>query len=368
MVLDDEICYRALAARDRRFDGAFFVGVTSTGVFCRPICPARTPRPERCAFFADAAGALAAGFRPCKRCRPDSAQGRGDTESLARLARAALLAIDEGALDQQGLEALAARLTVSARHLRRALREVVGLSPLAIAQERRLALARALIEGTSLPLVQVSLCAGYQSLRRFNEAFRDSFGLAPSRWRRDGASASSTGLHLRLPVAPPFDGAGVLATLAAGNEGRVDEGRWRRRIVCGAHEGELAVTVETAADGRPLLALSVATSLLPALRLVVAKVSALFDLHARPAVIDGHLSRDPALAPLVAARPGLRLVGTWDAPSPPDPDAFEPGPMLTAENAARLGVRDEAAALARADGWRPWRAYALAHLRRGRAS
>ena len=367
MVLDDEICYRALAARDRRFDGAFFVGVTSTRVFCRPICPARTPRPERCAFFADAAAAQAAGFRPCKRCRPDSAQGRGDTESLTRLARAALVAIDEGALDQQGLEALAARLTVSARHLRRALREVVGLSPLAIAQERRLALARALIEGTSLPLVEVALCAGYQSLRRFNEAFRAAFGQAPSRWRREGASASSARLGLRLPVAPPFDGAGVLASLAAANEGQVHDGRWHRQIAWGKHEGELIVTVEASDDG-PLLALSVATSLLPVLRWVVAKVSALFDLHARPAVIDGHLSRDPALAPLVAARPGLRLVGTWDAPTPPDPDAFEPGPLLAAENAARLGVHDEAAAFARAEAWRPWRAYALAHLRKGRAS
>lgn len=175
MTLDADTCYRAVLARDPRFDGAFFVGVSSTFVYCRPICPARTPSRASCRFFRLAAQAEQEGYRACFRCRPELAPGNGAVAAVSRLAGAALSRIEQGALNGGSLESLAASLGVSTRHLRRAFRTELGLAPLALAQSRRLALAKQLLQESALPIAQIAYASGFASLRRFNAAFRERF-------------------------------------------------------------------------------------------------------------------------------------------------------------------------------------------------
>lgn len=182
MLLDADICYRALKTRDRAFDGRFFVGVTSTRIYCRPICPARTPRRDRCLFFPHAASAEAAGFKPCLRCRPDLAPGNSSVDAVAAVAKRAtrLMASHPGL----GTEELAARLGVSSRHLRRALKSVLGLTPTQLRRRQRLREAKRLLRETNLPLARVALASGFRSLRRFNDEFRRAEGCAPSALRK----------------------------------------------------------------------------------------------------------------------------------------------------------------------------------------
>lgn len=311
--------YRALAARDRRFDGVFFIGVTTTGIYCRPVCPARTPRSDRCRFFRHRSEAEAAGFRPCLRCRPEHAPGRADTESLSRLAKAAAEAIDAGELDREGLEGLAAKLTVSTRHLRRAFQRELGVSPLAWAQERRLALARTLVIDTALPLTHVAQAAGYRSLRRFNDAFLKQLGRAPSTLRRtvesaqsDIAPAGDATFTVRLDYRPPLPWTTLLAIAdrkAIRGVERVEGERYSRTLQIGARRGWLTLEPVT---GKSALRLTVPSSLLPVLRLIILRVRQQWDLDARPDVIEGHLGRFAELRPSIVARPGMRLVGSWD--------------------------------------------------------
>jgi len=310
-----------MAARDSRFDGVFFIGVTTTGIYCRPICPARTPRFERCRFFRHRGEAEAAGFRPCLRCRPEHAPGRADTESLSRLAKAAAEAIDGGELDREGLEGLAAKLTVSVRHLRRAFQRELGVSPLAWAQERRLALARALVIDTALPLTHVAEAAGYGSLRRFNDAFLKQLGRAPSTLRRAVKTADGDGrlaraddgtFTVRLDYRPPLPWATLLAIAdrkAVRGVERVEGERYSRTVQIGAFRGWLTLEPN---PGRPALRLTVPSSLLPVLRVIIRRVRQQWDLDARPDVIEGHLARFTELRESIAARPGMRLVGSWD--------------------------------------------------------
>ena len=190
--LDPDTCHAALRARDRRFDGVFFVGVTSTGVYCRPICPARLPARQRCRFFPRAALAELAGFRACLRCRPELAPGRGAVDAVPALARAALARIDAGYLDDRSVEALADRLGVTARHLRRAVGSELGASPLALAQTRRLALAKQLLHDSRLPITDVAFASGFASLRRFNAAFQARFKRPPTALRRATGRANVT--------------------------------------------------------------------------------------------------------------------------------------------------------------------------------
>ena len=184
MSLDPHSCYTALTARDGRFDGLFFVGVTTTGIYCRPICPARTPRRERCRFFRLAAEAERDGFRACFRCRPELAPGHASVDAVSRTARAALARIDAGALNEGGVPDLARELDTSERQLRRALRRELGVSPGELAQTRRLLVAKQLLAETALPVTEVAFAAGFQSLRRFNSAFRARYGSSPSAVRR----------------------------------------------------------------------------------------------------------------------------------------------------------------------------------------
>jgi AraC family transcriptional regulator of adaptative response / DNA-3-methyladenine glycosylase II len=311
--LDAATCFRALAARDRRFDGRFFVAVRTTGVYCRPICPARTPRPDRVAFFAHAAEAERAGYRACFRCRPELAPGAGPVDALSRLAAAAAARIDAGHLNQASVDDLAAELGVTARHLRRTLEAELGAAPVELAQTRRLALAKRLLHDTSLPMAEVAYAAGFESVRRFNALFRARFGRPPSAVRRaHGAAAPGAPLVLRLDYRPPLDWPTHLAFLAgrctAGVE-QVDGDVYRRTVRLGEREGWVAVTADRS---RPALRVEVAPSLTGALMPLVARLRALFDLDARPDAVAAHLRQDPLLAPSLRRHPGLRVPGAFD--------------------------------------------------------
>src|SRR5580698_7281793 len=247
MTSDDDVCYRALVARDTRFDGVFFVGVKTTGIYCRPVCTARTPGRDRCRFFASAPLAEQAGFRPCLRCRPELAPGCAPVDSVRTIARAAAARIEAGALTHGGsLEDLAASLGLSSRQLRRSVRKELGVSPVELAQTNRLLLAKRLIAETRLPMVQVAFAAGFESVRRFNALFRSHYRLAPSTLRRSSSKTlSADSLRLVLAYRPPLDWAAMLQFLAAraipGVE-CVTPDAYHRTVAVGEHRGWLSVS------------------------------------------------------------------------------------------------------------------------------
>ncbi|MFL6465035.1 MAG: AlkA N-terminal domain-containing protein [Bryobacteraceae bacterium] len=313
--LTSEACYRAIQTRDARFDGRLFVGVTSTGIYCRPVCPARTPKFEHCRFFVSAAAAQAAGFRPCLRCRPetapDVASWRGTSNTVSR----ALALIAEGGLDgDENVEALAARLGVGERQLRRLFQKHLGASPMAVAQTRRVLIAKQLLHETQLPVTQVALAAGFGSVRRFNETFHALFGRPPSALRRKSLRSgdAEAPITLLLRYRAPYDWDTMLAYLAAraiaGVE-CVERGVYRRTTVTDGVCG----TVEVAhAAARNSLQVTIRVPGVRTLPAIVARVRRAFDLGADITSIGSHLARDPLLAPLVAQRPGLRAPGAWD--------------------------------------------------------
>jgi AraC family transcriptional regulator, regulatory protein of adaptative response / DNA-3-methyladenine glycosylase II len=315
MSIDEDVWYRALVSRDSRFDGVFFVGVKTTGIYCRPVCTARTPGRRSCRFFASAALAEQAGFRPCLRCRPELAPGHAPIDSVRTTARAAAARIEAGALNNGGsLEDLAASLGLSSRQLRRAVRKELGVSPIELAQTNRLLLAKRLIAETQLPMVQVALAAGFESLRRFNALFRSHYRLSPSALRRSSSRAVATDcLRLTLAYRPPLDWNAMLRFLAAraipGVE-CVTGAAYHRTAGIGKHRGWLSVS--HVAD-RHLLAVDLATSLAPALPSILVRLRNLFDLDARPDIIDAHLAIEPLLAESVRRRPGLRVPGAFDS-------------------------------------------------------
>jgi AraC family transcriptional regulator of adaptative response / DNA-3-methyladenine glycosylase II len=314
---DQEICYRVLQSRDPRYDGLLFVGVTSTGIYCRPICPARTPMFEHCRFFSSAAAAQEAGFRPCLRCRPESAPDlaswRGSSNTVSR----ALALITDGALDgdSDGVETLAARLGVGGRQLRRLFVQHLGASPIAVAQTRRVLFAKQLIHETRMPLAEVALAAGFGSVRRFNETFRDLFHRPPSALRREtspGRASPAGGVTLLLRFRPPYDWDSMLAyleTRAILGVEVVKNGRYRRTVELGGFIGTVEVAHLPQRQSLSVLIRFPDVSFLPA---IVGRVRRVFDLGADIETIGAHLSRDPLLAPLVAKRPGLRAPGGWD--------------------------------------------------------
>ena len=313
MDMDRTACYRAISTRDARFDGRLFVAVRTTGIYCRPICPARTPRLENVAFFASAAAAQEAGFRPCLRCRPevspDLAYWRGTSHTVSR----ALALIEAGGLDARDVEGLASRLGVGARQLRRLFLRHVGASPIAVAQTRRVLLAKQLIHETSLPMAQVALAAGFGSIRRFNETFQKMFGRSPATLRRHRDKARSGGhaLSVRLAYRPPYDWDAMLSFLerrAIPGVEAVDGHSYRRTIAIGDHAG----TIRVAPADRSRIDVTIRFPDMSALAQIIARVRRVFDLAADPEMIGAHLAGDPALAPLIAARPGLRVPGAWD--------------------------------------------------------
>lgn len=316
MRLDPDVCYRALASRDARFDGRFFTGVRTTGVYCRPVCPAPTPRIENCLFLPCAAAAQQAGFRPCLRCRPEASPGTPAWSGTSATVSRALRLISEGSLDDRPVDDLASRLGIGARQLRRLFVEHLGASPLAVAQTRRLLFARSLIRESSLPMSAVALASGFGSVRRFNEAIRRSFGCAPSALRPGGRSrrdaSPSSAIVLRLPYRPPFrwrELVGFLAARAIPGVESADRDGYRRTVRVDGDPG--VIQVRPVAGANHLVASIFLPR--PAVLLDVAeRCRRIFDVGADPEPIARRLDSDPRLRSLTGRVAGLRLPGAWD--------------------------------------------------------
>jgi len=358
-MIDDDAAYRAFASRDARFDGRVFVGVRTTGIYCRPICPARTPRRENVGFYPSAAAAQEAGFRPCLRCRPESSPDLGAWLGTSATVSRALALIEGGALDEGDVDALAARLGVGERQLRRLFRQHLGASPVTVAQTRRVLLAKQLLHETRLPMAEVALAAGFGSIRRFNETFQALFDRPPGALRRAGTPESSAieGIALSLAYRPPYDWAAMLAAIGrAGDPAEsVSDGLYRRVVRFDGVEGAIVV-----APDRDRLRLNVSLPRLTALTPLLARVRRRLDLAADPLAIDTHLARDPLLAPLVAARPGLRVPGGWERADEAAADAINPSdPALLAAIGPGVTPAD---CVRHARLWSPWGAYAVRHL------
>lgn len=316
MVLDAERCYQAMASRDRRFDGQFLVGVLTTGVYCRPGCPAPIPKPDNVRFFVCAAAAEDAGLRPCKRCRPDAAPGSPAWMGTPATVSRALRLIAQGGLDEDPVGALASRLGVGERHLRRLFDQHLGASPSAIAITQRLHFARKLLEETALPISEIAYASGFASIRRFNDAVRSSFQASPSELRKSSKTASRSGsrsiVSLRLPYRAPFDWEDLLAFLrprAIPGVEEVSGDTWRRTACIGDEPAIVQVSPDSSGQHLVLTAPSTEPRDLSAL---VLRARGLFDLDANPVGIEEHLSSDPLLRKVIRRRPGLRVPGAWD--------------------------------------------------------
>ena len=314
MELDPAICDRARLARDARFDGRFYIAVRTTGIYCRPVCPAVSPRRANILFYPTAAAAAEAGYRPCLRCRPEAAPGTPAWEGTSATVRRALRLIGEGALDTGSVDALAAKVGVGPRHLHRLFVEHLGASPVGVAQTRRLHFAKRLLDETQLPMGQVAAASGYGSVRRFNASFLQTYGRAPSQLRRSGrcASAEPDTYCLRLAYRPPYDWEGLTAFLARralpGVE-TVDGGVYRRTVRVGGRAGWFQIRHLPEVGS---LELTVRHPDATVLYEVTARVRQQFDLGLDPDVVRDALGADPLLAPALARRPGLRIPGAFD--------------------------------------------------------
>jgi AraC family transcriptional regulator of adaptative response / DNA-3-methyladenine glycosylase II len=313
--LDPDACYRALRTRDARFDGRFFTAVRTTGIYCRPVCPARTPKRQNCVFLPCAAAAQEAGYRPCLRCRPEASPGTpawlGTSASVSR----ALRLIDDGALDHGGVGDLAARLGIGERHLRRLFLEHLGATPVAVAQTRRVLFAKKLIDETDLAMAQVAFASGFSSIRRFNAAMLSTYGRSPRELRgrpqRDDANESASEISLRLTYRPPLDWKAMrdfLALRATPGVERVGPDFYRRTWSHGDAAGVLEV--RPVADENHLMA-RIRSSGPTELIHLVERLRAMFDLTADPGAIAERLRRDRRLGRAVRTRPGLRVPGAW---------------------------------------------------------
>ena len=315
MLLDQRACDRARRSRDARFDGRFFIAVTTTRVYCRPICPARAPNDAHVRYFATAAAAEAAGFRPCLRCRPEASPGTPAWFGTSSVVSRAVRLIADGALDEATVDALADRLGVTARHLRRLFLRHLGATPNDVALTRRVHFAKKLLDETSLPFKEVALAAGFGSVRRFNGQVRRTYRRTPSELRRLARQAPPVEhgcYRFRLSYRPPYDWSAVLAFLRAratpGVE-VVDNLSYRRTIVVDRQPGVIAVSRR---DEGTALDVDVRFPDPRALLSIVERVRRLFDLGADPAVIGGHLRLDPLLRGPLAQHPGIRTPGAWD--------------------------------------------------------
>ena len=311
MNLDADSCYRALATHDARFDGRFFVGVTSTGIYCRPVCTVRTPRRENCRFFASAAAAEVEGFRPCMRCRPELAPGMASVDATKRLAQGAVDLIENGVLEDGGLEHLAARVGVTSRHLRRVFLAEFGVAPIEYAQTHRLLLAKRLLTDTPLPVTEIALASGFQSVRRFNALFRSRYRMAPGRLRRErGPGALPDALNFGLAFRPPYAYDAMLDFLrerAIPGVERVTTQAYSRTLAISHHGTTHVGSVEVRrAPRKAALSVRLSASLARVVPLALARVKHAFDLASDPAEIDANLGA------LAAAQPGLRVPGAFD--------------------------------------------------------
>ncbi|CAN5399223.1 DNA-3-methyladenine glycosylase 2 family protein [soil metagenome] len=309
---DFDVCYRAVASRDTRFDGRFYTAVVSTRIYCRPSCPARTPLARNVRFYTAAAAAEADGFRACRRCRPEVSPDAPDWDLRADLVGRALRLIAEGVVDEEGIPGLASRLAVGARHLHRLFVAELGVGPLAVARSRRAQMARQLLDHTALPVTQVAFAAGFSSVRQFNHTVRSAHDRTPTQLRAGSGSAGGEALVLRLAYRPPLPFDDLLAFLAAravpGVE-EVDAGRYRRTV---GIDGKPAVLELEPVPARRHVLLRLRTADPCRLAPVVQRARRLFDLTADPSAVDAVLSDDPLLAAGVARRPGLRVPGAYD--------------------------------------------------------
>ena len=315
MELDASRCYRAMLARDARFDGRFFVGVRTTGIYCRPVCPAPTPKRDNVVFLPCAAAAEAAGFRPCRRCRPEASPGAPAWNGTAAVVSRALRLIADGALDERETEALADRLGLGERQLRRLFAKHLGASPAGIARARRVHFAKRLVDETELSMTEIAVSSGFRSIRQFNHAIRATFGRAPSemRRRRRGVTADDDGrLVLRLAYRPPLDWRSLLDFFrlrAIPGVESVADGIYRRTIECA---DEAAVIEVAAVEGEPWLELRADRVLVGSLVSIVERARRMFDLNADPLQIAATFSRDPLLGERMSRRRGLRVPGVWN--------------------------------------------------------
>jgi AraC family transcriptional regulator of adaptative response / DNA-3-methyladenine glycosylase II len=340
--LDRDALDRARLSRDPRFDGKFFIAVTSTGIYCRPVCPSPTSKSSNVRYYPTAAAAAEAGFRPCLRCRPEAAPGTPAWLGTSAVVRRALRLIDDGLLDEGSVDALAASVGIGSRHLHRLFVQHVGASPVAVAQTRRLHFAKRLLDETKLPITQIALASGFASLRRFNASFQRTYGRAPRELRRERRNGCGTEngdkVVLRLAYRPPYDWIQVrdfLAARAVPGVERVDERGYARTVVPRPAIGASAATRGSRASGADSVTLSggsddhaivsvralddedalelrVCGAAPAALFHLSAGARRMFDLAADPARIAAAFEPDALLAPLVRRRPGLRIPGAWD--------------------------------------------------------
>lgn len=311
MVLDADSCYHAVQSRDARFDGRFFTGVSSTRIYCRPVCTARVPRRENCRFFPSAAAAEDAGYRPCLRCRPELAPGNASVDATQRLAQAAASLIEDGLASGHGLVQIAARLKVSSRHLRRVFEAQFGVAPVAFAQTQRLLLAKRLLSDTTMPATDVAFASGFKSLRRFNALFRERYRLPPSTLRKGMPRGAPQDMFaFDLAYRPPLDWPHLTGFLAARSIASVEcvAGQAYRRTLCIAagaaqHTGWIEVRRHKT---RAVVSVHVAATLGKVLPQVLARVKRVFDLSCQPQEIVA------ALGAWARPHAGLRLPGAFD--------------------------------------------------------
>jgi AraC family transcriptional regulator, regulatory protein of adaptative response / DNA-3-methyladenine glycosylase II len=314
-----EPCFRAMQSKDPRFDGRFFVGITSsrrsTRIYCRPSCRAHAPKFENCAFFLDAAAARAAGFRPCQRCRPETRPGTPAWSGTSATVSRALRLIDEGVLDESPMSGLADSLGIGERHLRRLFLERVGVSPLAVAQARRLIVAKRLIDETDMRMIDVAMGSGYRSLRRFNGSIRGAYGTPPSemrKLRRPARGSGATVLTVRLPCTSPYDWQSMAADLAARAlpcVENVDAHCYRRAFEIDGVMGSLVAAPSK--SGKHLVA-QIRIPELSKLGVIVERLRRVFDLGAEIPSIWQTLLKDGSIRHLALQFPGVRIPGAWD--------------------------------------------------------
>jgi AraC family transcriptional regulator of adaptative response / DNA-3-methyladenine glycosylase II len=318
MTKDPRARYKALLARDPRFDGIFFVGVTSTGIYCRPICPVKPPKEANCRFYNSAQEAEHAGYRPCLRCRPELAPGQAPVDHSQRMAHSIVQRIEEGTIDEKAaLEAIASEFELSSRQIRRIIEKELGVPPIQLLLTRRLLRAKQLLTETKLPVTDVAFASGFSSLRRFNDAFSTRYRMAPSHLRKRASQdavtidrAETSTLH--LAYRPPYDWPGLLAFLKAREIKGVEwvtESFYARTVHLDGRKGWIKVTQ---AKNKNALLLEFTHGLTPVLPALLSRLRNLFDLDARPDLISRQLRKDQRLAALVKANPGMRVPGAFN--------------------------------------------------------
>ncbi|OKI76420.1 AraC family transcriptional regulator [Streptomyces sp. CB02414] len=339
--------YEAVRSRDARFDGAFFFAVETTGIYCRPSCPAVTPKRSNVRFFATAAAAQGSGFRACRRCRPDAVPGSADWNVRADVVGRAMRLIGDGVVDREGVAGLAGRLGYSARQVQRQLTAELGAGPVALARAQRSHTARVLLQTTALPVTEIAFASGFASVRQFNETIRAVYAATPSELRaaapaRSRTGAPSAGIPLRLAHRGPYQAGPVFDLLQREAVAGIEEvsgstGRrvYRRTLRLPYGTGIVAVDERPGGtrNGGGWLDARLHLTDLRDLTTAVQRLRRLFDLDADPYAVDERLGADPRLAPLVAARPGLRSPGTAD------PDEFAVRALAGRAEAERLVQR-----------------------------